>query len=48
VVVITKVLLTLGLVGANSDFVATRSRSVANGVGLTARIMLAKVTGELG
>jgi len=38
----------LGLVGVELDLVATRSRLVANGVGLTARVMLAKVTGEMG
>jgi hypothetical protein len=39
---------TLGLVGADLDLVATRAGLVANGVGLTARVMLAKVTGEMG
>jgi hypothetical protein len=39
---------TLGLAGADLDLVATRARLVANGVGLTARVMLAKVTGEMG
>ena len=38
----------LGLVGVELDLVATGSRLVANGVGLTARVMLAKVTGEMG
>lgn len=38
----------LGLVGANLDLVATRSGLVADGVGLTAGIVLAKITGEMG
>jgi hypothetical protein len=38
----------LGLVGAELDLVAASSGLVAVGVGLTARVMLAKVTGEMG
>lgn len=39
---------TLGLAGAELDFVTTRSGLVAMGVGLTARVMLAKITGKMG
>jgi hypothetical protein len=39
---------TLGLVGADLDLVATGSRLVANGVGLTTGVVLAKITGEMG
>ena len=38
----------LGLVGAELDLVAASSGLVAVGVSLTARVMLAKVTGEMG
>jgi hypothetical protein len=38
----------LGLSGADLDFVATSSGLVAMGVSLTARVMLSKITGEMG
>lgn len=38
----------LGLGRAELDLVATRTGLVAMGVGLTAGVMLAKVTGEMG
>ena len=38
----------LGLVGAELDLVATGAGLVAMGVCLTARVMLAKVTGKMG
>jgi hypothetical protein len=39
---------TLGLSGVELDLVATRSGLVADGVGLTAGIVLSKITGEMG